>query len=490
MGERYEAVIGLEVHAQLLTRSKAFCGCPTTFGNEPNTNVCPICLGMPGTLPVLNRNLVAYVVQMGLATGCTIASRSVFARKNYFYPDLPKGYQISQYEEPICSGGMVEIESPDGVRKRIGITRIHMEEDAGKSIHDVGHETLVDANRCGVPLIEIVSEPDMRTPREAYLYLYAIRQLVTYLGICDGNMEEGSLRCDANVSLRLKSETQFGTKTEIKNMNSLRNVERALEYEIGRQKGLLENGGTVVQETLLWDADRGLTYSMRTKEEAHDYRYFPDPDLASVVVSEEWKETLRAVLPELPMDRRDRFIAELGLPRYDADVLTAEKATADYFEATLEALSFRLAQQKQTLAKSVSNWVMTDVLRILGERKGGFEGFPVSPQRLAAMLTLLHQGIISGKIAKDLFDEMVQNPADPQVIVETKGWVQVSDTAAIERTVTEVLQANVAQVQQYRSGNRKVFGYLVGETMKRMQGKGNPKLINEILRNLLDAPQD
>lgn len=490
MGERYEAVIGLEVHAQLLTRSKAFCGCPTTFGNEPNTNVCPICLGMPGTLPVLNRNLVAYVVQMGLATGCTIASRSVFARKNYFYPDLPKGYQISQYEEPICSGGMVEIESPDGVRKRIGITRIHMEEDAGKSIHDVGHETLVDANRCGVPLIEIVSEPDMRTPREAYLYLYAIRQLVTYLGICDGNMEEGSLRCDANVSLRLKSETQFGTKTEIKNMNSLRNVERALEYEIGRQKGLLENGGTVVQETLLWDADRGLTYSMRTKEEAHDYRYFPDPDLASVVVSEEWKETLRAVLPELPMDRRDRFIAELGLPRYDADVLTAEKATADYFEATLEALSFRLAQQKQTLAKSVSNWVMTDVLRILGERKGGFEGFPVSPERLAAMLALLHQGIISGKIAKDLFDEMVQNPADPQVIVETKGWVQVSDTAAIERTVTEVLQANVAQVQQYRSGNRKVFGYLVGETMKRMQGKGNPKLINEILRNLLDAPQD
>ncbi len=489
MSERYEAVIGLEVHAQLLTKSKAFCGCPTTFGNDPNTNVCPICLGMPGTLPVLNRNVVAYIVRMGLATGCTIAPRSVLARKNYFYPDLPKGYQISQYDEPICSGGFVEIDTAGDSRKRIGITRIHMEEDAGKSIHDVGSDTLVDVNRCGVPLIEIVSEPDLRSPGEAYLYLYKIRQLVTYLGICDGNMEEGSLRCDANVSVRLKGEEKFGTKTEIKNMNSLRNVERALAYEIGRQMQMLEHGEAIVQETLLWDADRGVTYSMRSKEEAHDYRYFPDPDLVPVVVNETWKDEIEAALPELPTARRDRFVDDLGLPRYDADVLTAEKETADYFEAALDALSERLSKDKHEIAKSVSNWVMTDVLRVLGERKSGFEGFPITPGRLAGMIALIQGGTISGKIAKDLFEEMLENPGDPQAIVEIKGWMQVSDTSAIEQTVREVLEANPHQVQQFLAGSQKVFGFLVGETMKRMKGKGNPKLVNEILRKQLDAKQ-
>lgn len=487
--DRYEAVIGLEVHAQLLTKSKAFCGCPTTFGNAPNTNVCPICLGMPGTLPVLNRNLVEFILRIGLATGCTIASRSVLARKNYFYPDLPKGYQISQYEEPVCSGGCVEIDTADSARKRIGITRIHMEEDAGKSIHDVGSDTLVDVNRCGVPLIEIVSEPDIRSPREAYLYLYKIRQLVTYLGICDGNMEEGSLRCDANVSIRLKGEEKFGTKTEIKNMNSLRNVERALEYEIERQMQLHDDGGAIVQETLLWDADRGVTYSMRSKEEAHDYRYFPDPDLVPVVVSEEWKEEVRSSLPELPAARRDRYVGSFGLPRYDADVLTAEKDIADYFEATLDALSERLSKSKDECAKAASNWVMTDVLRVLSERKTGFNGFPVTPERLAGMIALILGGTISGKIAKDLFEEMLLNPGDPQAIVEAKGWIQVSDTSAIEHAVAEVLAANAAQVQQYLAGSQKVFGFLVGETMKNMKGKGNPKLVNEILRKRLESMQ-
>jgi len=306
----YEAVIGLEVHAQLLTYTKAFCSCTTRFGNEPNSNVCPVCLGMPGSLPVLNKTVVEFVIKMGLAMGCTIAPRSIFARKNYFYPDLPKGYQISQYEEPICSGGFVEIDLEDGTRKKIGLTRIHMEEDAGKSIHDQDAATLVDINRCGVPLAEIVSEPDMRSAHEAYLYLYKIHQLVTYLGVCDGNMEEGSLRCDANVSVRKKGETKLGTKTELKNMNSFRNVERAIDYEINRQIGLLEDGGTIIQETLLWDADKGIAYSMRGKEEAHDYRYFPDPDLVPVVVNKEWIDEISNSLPEHPTKRRDRFLAE------------------------------------------------------------------------------------------------------------------------------------------------------------------------------------
>ena len=368
LNDNYEPVIGLEVHAQMLTKTKAFCSCPTTFGDEPNTNVCPVCLGLPGSLPVLNSALVEFVVRMGLAVNCTIAPRSVFARKNYFYPDLPKGYQISQYEEPICTSGHVEIVTETGGKKRIGITRIHMEEDAGKSIHDVDADTLVDVNRCGVPLIEIVSEPDLRSALEAHLYLSSIKQILTYLGICDGNMEEGSLRCDANISVRRKGNKEFGVKTEVKNMNSFRNVERALEYEINRQIQLLEDGESVVQETLLWDANQNVAYSMRSKEEAHDYRYFPDPDLVQVLVDEKWIARTREQVPELPAARRDRFVASLGLPIYDADVLTVEKGVAVFFEKTLAELSRMTGKPEKENAKAVSNWVMTDVLRVASER--------------------------------------------------------------------------------------------------------------------------
>lgn len=484
--DQFEAVIGLEVHAQLQTASKAFCACPAAFGNEPNTNVCPVCLGMPGALPVLNRNLVEFVMRMGLATNCTIASRSVFARKNYFYPDLPKGYQISQYEEPICTGGFIAIDTDEGGKKEVGITRIHMEEDAGKSIHDVGNDTLVDVNRCGVPLIEIVSEPDIRTPKEAYRYLSTIRQLVTYLGICDGNMEEGSLRCDANVSVRRAGETLFGVKTEVKNMNSVRNVERALDYEIERQMAVLREGGEIVQETLLWDADRNVTYTMRTKEEAHDYRYFPDPDLVPVLVDAQWKASVRERLPELPAARRERFVASLRLPRYDADVLTAAKETADYFESALASLSKLNGKPEHDNAKSVGNWVMTDVLRVLNEQKLGVSQFPVQPKRLAEMIHLIQSGLISGSIAKELFERMLSDQDPPRTIVERQGWLQISDSAAIEKAVDDVLAAQHSQVAKYLAGSEKVFGFFVGETMKRMKGKGNPKLVNDILKKKLD----
>jgi aspartyl-tRNA(Asn)/glutamyl-tRNA(Gln) amidotransferase subunit B len=486
LDDRFEAVIGLEVHAQMLTKTKAFCGCSTKFGDEPNSNVCPVCLGMPGTLPVLNTSLVEFVLRLGIATGCSIAPHSVFARKNYFYPDLPKGYQISQYEEPICRNGDVEIDV-DQERKKIRLIRIHMEEDAGKSIHDVGADTLVDLNRCGVPLIEIVTAPDLRSPHEAYLFLHKMRQLVTYLGICDGNMEEGSLRCDANVSVRRIGETTFGTKTEVKNMNSFRYVERALEYEINRQIQLIEDGGRVVQETLLWDSGLGIAVPMRSKEEAHDYRYFPEPDLVPVLVDEAWVARIRASLPELPGQRRDRFISELGLPRYDADVLTSEKSIADYFENTLESLTESTRKSKHELAKSVSNWVMTEVLRVVSAKSGGMQEFPITPVKLAAMIALILDGTISGKIAKEVFEDMLTTDADPQGIVRRKRLVQVSDTDVIETAIEEVLESNSPQVEKFLKGNEKVFGFFVGETMKRLQGKGNPKLVNELLRKRLEA---
>jgi aspartyl-tRNA(Asn)/glutamyl-tRNA(Gln) amidotransferase subunit B len=481
----YEPVIGLEVHAQMLTNTKAFCGCSTEFGGDPNSHVCPVCLGMPGTLPVLNRNLVEFVLMMGTAVDCAIAPHAVFARKNYFYPDLPKGYQISQFENPICANGAIEIDLEDGSRKRIGITRIHMEEDAGKSIHDQDVDTLVDLNRCGVPLIEIVSEPDLRSPREAALYLARIRQLVTYLRICDGTMEEGSLRCDANVSVRKQGQTRFGTKTEVKNMNSFRNVERALEYEIHRQITLIEDGEEVVQESLLWDANQNIALPMRSKEEAHDYRYFPDPDLVPVRVTERWIADARAHMPELPAIRRERFVEQLGLPRYDADVLTAEKATADYFEETLAHLAYAAGEAE--LAKTTSNWVMTEVLRVAGE-PGAVSGvFPVSPARLATLIALVRDGTISGKIAKEVFEEMRESNEDPEAIVRRKGLLQVSDSGVIESVVARVLAENPAQVKKFLGGSARVMAFFVGETMKATQGKANPSMVNRILQRQLDA---
>ena len=471
----------------MLTATKAFCGCPNRFGDAPNSNVCPVCLGLPGTLPVLNRDLVEFIMRMGLATGCRITPRSILARKNYFYPDLPKGYQISQYEEPICVDGELAIELESGATTVVRIKRIHMEEDAGKLIHDQGPQTLVDLNRCGTPLIEIVTEPDLRSPREAYHALILIRQLVTYLGICDGNMEEGSLRCDANVSIRLRGETVLGTKTEVKNMNSFRNVERALEFEIQRQIDLVGTGGRVVQQTLLWDADAGCAYPMRSKEEAHDYRYFPDPDLVPVLVDRAWEQAVRESLPELPVPRRDRYEHAFGLPRYDAEVLTAERPIADYFEQTLTALQALRPGDGAALAKPVSNWVMTDVLRVVAEQRVEVASFPIAPVRLAAMIGLILDGTISGKIAKDVFEAMLTSPAEPTAIVQERGLVQVSDGGAITAIVDEVLTAHGAQVQQYLGGNERVFGFFVGETMKRMQGKGNPKMVNEVLKARLAA---
>jgi len=480
---KYEPVIGLEVHAQLLTQSKAFCGCSTNFGAEPNSNVCPVCLGLPGVLPVLNLSLVDYVIRMGLATHCSIAPRSIFARKNYFYPDLPKGYQISQYEEPICSGGFVEIELEGGLRKRIGLTRIHMEEDAGKLIHDIDVDTLVDVNRCGIPLIEIVSEPEIRSPHEAYLYLAKIRQIVTYLGICDGNMEEGSLRCDANVSVRLSGESELGTKPEVKNMNSFRFVEKALEYEIGRQIGLIESGEKVVQETLLWDSGQGIAVSMRSKEEAHDYRYFPDPDLIPVIVTKEWIENMSTTLPEDPTARRDRFVADYKIPKYDADLLTAEKPLADYFEGVIA----NLKTKNEENYKLASNWTMGDVLRVVNTEKILLVDFPVVPAHLAEMINMIVDGTISGKIAKDVFEEMLKTKEPPRAIVERKGLVQVSDTAALEGIVDQVLEQNAGQVAAFLGGKTQLFGFLVGESMKATKGKGNPKIVNELLRKKLEG---
>jgi len=483
----YEAVIGIEVHAQLLTATKAFCGCSTRFGETPNSHACPVCLGLPGALPVINREAVDLALRMGLATGCSISSPSLFARKHYFYPDLPKGYQISQFEQPLCAGGTVEIDLPEGTRKRIGITRIHVEEDAGKSMHTGGRETRVDVNRCGVPLIEIVTEPDIRSAREAALTLMRIRQLVTFLGVCDGNMEEGNLRCDANISIRPSGETRYGTKTELKNMNSFRFVERALEFEIDRQRRLVEEGGQVRAETLLWDPDRGAAYPMRSKEEAHDYRYFPEPDLVPVVVDEAWLTRVRNALPELPAARRERFVRDLGLPGYDADVLTAEREIADYMEQCLQAYAGTAGAPSKEEAKQVSNWVMTEVLRVVGETKSPVRDFPIAPERLGSLLSLTRDGVISGKIAKEVFEEMLGSQEDPAAIVKRKGLSQLSDPGMIEDAVGKVLASHEEQVREYLAGSTKVFGFFVGETMKLTRGKANPGLVNEILKRILEA---
>jgi aspartyl-tRNA(Asn)/glutamyl-tRNA(Gln) amidotransferase subunit B len=478
MNSKYEVVIGLEVHAQLLTETKAFCGCSTKFGNPPNSNVCPVCLGQPGVLPVLNKKVIEYTMLMGFATNCKIKERSVFARKNYFYPDMPKGYQITQYEEPICEHGYIDIEFKDGSKKRLGITRIHIEEDAGKSIHDQAYETLVDVNRCGVPLMEIVSEPDMRSPEEAVLYLTKIKQFVQYLGICDGNMEEGSLRCDANISIRLKGETKLGTKTEIKNMNSFKNVEKALQYEIERQIDLIEDGVKIVQETLLWDADLNMSAPMRSKEEAHDYRYFPEPDLMPVIVSESWKAEAKKKMPELPDLRRERFITEFSLPKYDADILTQSKPVADYFEEVIK-------YTKEY--KTASNWVMGDVLKTLNELKIDITEFSISAENLGKLINLIGNGTISGKIAKEVFPDMLEGNKDPEIVIKEKNLVQISDTSAIEKIIDEILKANEKEVNEYLEGKEKVFGFFVGKTMRETKGKANPKIVNDILRSKLDG---
>lgn len=473
---QYETVIGLEVHAQLLTRSKIFCGCSTTFGAGPNTHTCPVCLGMPGVLPVLNRDVVEFTIRMALATHCRITPYSQFARKNYFYPDLPKGYQISQYELPLAREGWVDVDV-DGDTRRIRIHRIHMEEDAGKLVHDEFQpSSYVDFNRTGVPLIEIVSEPDMKTSEEAAAYLRTIREILRYLEICDGNMEEGSLRCDANISLRPAGATYLGVKTELKNMNSFRNVQKALDFEIRRQRALLERGEPVVQETRLWDANRNITLSMRGKEEAHDYRYFPDPDLVPVVIDDAWTEAVRASLPELADAKRERFAEEYGLPAYDAQVLTSSKALAQYFEAVVSGFP---------QPKTVSNWMMSELLRELKRDEREIESCPIPPESLAGLLRLIDAGTVSGKIAKTVFEEMYTTGKAAEVIVKEKGLTQVKDEGAIEAIVDAVLAENPSEVEQYRGGKEKLMGFFVGQVMRKSKGKANPQLVNEILRKKL-----
>ena len=477
MNNKYEAVIGLEVHAQLLTNTKAFCSCSTKFGNLPNTNVCPVCLGHPGVLPVLNKKVVEFTVLMGLAANCRINEHSIFARKNYFYPDLPKGYQISQYEEPICENGRVNIELNDGAAKSIRIKRIHMEEDAGKSIHDRGNETCIDLNRCGVPLIEIVSEPDLSSGEEASAYLSKIHQLVRYLEICDGNMEEGSFRCDANISIRLKGSRELGTKTEVKNMNSFKNVEKAINFEIERQIELVEDGEKIVQQTLLWNAESNEIFPMRSKEEAHDYRYFPEPDLFPVVVNSNWKNDLHSLLPELPDEKKNRFIGDFKLPKYDAEILSQSKQLADYYESVIKVTDDY---------KSASNWIMVDVLKILNESKINITDFSVSPAEMGSLINLINDGTISGKIAKEIFPLMVQEKKDPLAIIKEKNLFQITDETALEKIVDEIISLNSSELKQYFEGKEKVFGFFVGQVMKKTHGKANPKSVNEILKKKLE----
>jgi len=473
----YEAVIGLEIHAQLRTKSKIFCNCSTAFGAPPNAHTCPVCLGMPGVLPVLNRKVVDYALRMALATNCTISSSSRFARKNYFYPDLPKGYQISQYELPIAEHGHIVIEV-NGNSRPIGITRIHMEEDAGKLIHNPYRPvSMVDFNRTGVPLIEIVSEPDMRTPEEAGAYLRQLRAIVRYLEICDGNMEEGSFRCDANISLRPMGAETFGIRTELKNMNSFKHVESALSFEIERQKAVLQDGNEVVQETRLWDPDKGITATMRGKEEAHDYRYFPDPDLLPLVIDKEWIEEIRASLPELPDAKRQRFISDHGLPSDDARLLTSSRAMADYFEDCAKLFPE---------PKAVCNWVVGPLLAKLNEEKRTIEQSPVPADRLAELLKLIDSGVISGKIAKTVFEEMASTGKDPQRVIQEKGLVQITDENEIAEVVKQVLADHGKEVSDYKAGKTKLFGFFVGQAMKATRGKANPKLVNDILREALE----
>ena len=472
----YEAVIGLEVHAQLQTRSKLFCGCGTEFGLPPNTQTCPVCLGMPGSLPVINQKAVEMAVRTGLALHCSIRHDNQFARKNYFYPDLPKGYQISQYEAPICEMGWLEI-YPNGKPQRVHIRRAHLEEDAGKNVHaEGGTDSRVDLNRTGTPLLEIVTEPDMGTPEEVDAYLKGLRDVLMYLGVCDGNMEEGSLRCEPNISLRPIGQEAFGTKVELKNINSFRYVHDALHYEIARQKKVLDQGGTINQETRLWDVDKGQTAVMRSKEEAHDYRYFPDPDLLPMNLEPAWIEELKDTVPELPSARLQRFRVEYQLPEYDADVLTDSRSVADYFEACVHMFP---------QPKTVSNWVMGELLRELHASGTTVEDSPVSPARLVSLLKLVEAGTISLKVAREIFPELYACDKTPEELIQDKGLTQISDEGALLALIDDVIHKNPGQVTQYKGGKETVLGFFVGQVMKASRGKANPGKVNELLKKKL-----
>lgn len=472
----YETVVGLEVHVQLKTQSKMFCGCSTHFDAPPNTNVCPVCLGMPGVLPTPNKAAVEMSVKVGLALNCTVSRWSKMDRKNYFYPDLAKNYQISQYDLPLNEGGYLDVEI-NGAVKRIGITRAHLEEDTAKNVHTLGAaESGVDFNRAGMPLLEIVTEPDIRSAEEAYAYLTALKQILQYLDVSDCNMEEGSLRAEPNISIRPIGREEFGTKTEVKNVASFSGVQKAIEFEVARQKHVLDEGGAVHQETRGWDPDRGITVSQRSKESAHDYRYFPEPDLCPMVIDEAWEEALRSSLPELPRARKLRFIDAYGLNDYDAGVLTSTRLMADYYEETVA---------KGAPAKLAANWVMGDLVYLLGEQGQDLTTGKVTPSQLAAMIGLIEDGTISGKIAKDVLADMVQSGQEPKAIVEAKGLVQISDTSEIEAIVQSVLDENPGPVEDFRNGKGKAKGFLVGQVMKASKGKANPQMVNEMLDRML-----
>src|ERR1700724_2550714 len=476
---KYEPVIGLEVHVQLLTNSKIFCACSTRFGDPPNSNTCPVCLGLPGTLPVLNKRVVEMATRASLALNCEVHEHSRFARKNYFYPDLPKGYQISQYELPLATSGWIEVEH-DGAKKRIGITRLHLEEDAAKNLHEGFSESstkaYIDYNRCGSPLAEIVSEPDMRTPEQAYAYLTTLRQILLYTGVSDCNMEEGSLRCDANVSVRLRGTEPFGTKVEVKNLNSFRFLQKALEYEIERHIGVVEGGGRIPQETRLWNQAEGRTVSMRSKEKAHDYRYFPEPDLLPVHVSRAWRDEISGTLPELPEAKRSRFVSTYGITAYDAEVLTGTQALAAYFEDVAKA---------GAPAKNAANWMQTELLRRLNDSGKEIDASPVSPAALAELVKLVESGQITGAIGKKVFATMFETSRPAAEIVAAEGLAQIHDTSAIEQAAREVIEKNPDNVAKFRSGNDGVFKFFVGQVMRATRGQANPQAVHDILRGLL-----